>query len=70
MSKNKKSYMNTKGIINEGFFQNLMKLLLKGRISKAISMFDDNPQLEKATKDVNKALDDYRKILKKQGYRY
>tara|TARA_Y100001963_G_C6398697_1_gene273081 strand:- start:205 stop:414 length:210 start_codon:yes stop_codon:yes gene_type:complete len=67
---NKKSYMNHKGILNEGFLENVFKLLLKGRINKVSKMFDNNPHLEKATKQYKKAQDDYVKILKKQGYKY
>lgn len=62
--------MNHKGILNEGFLENVFKLLLKGRINKVSKMFDNNPHLEKATKQYKKAQDDYVKILKKQGYKY
>ena len=67
---NRKSYMNRQGILKEGFLENIFKLLLKGRINKVQRMFDNNPHLEKATKQYKKAQDDYVKILKKQGYKY
>ena len=63
MSK-KKSYMNNQNIITESMLEKLFGLLLKGRLNKVRKMFDDNPHLQRATKEYKKAQDRYVKQLK------
>ena len=59
--------MNTDGIITEGMFEKIFKYLLQGRMRKVEKILGNNPYLKKATKDTQKALDNYKKTLKKYG---
>jgi len=62
----KKSYMNTKNIIKEGFFEKLLKNLLPSSAKKAIT----NAYIKKKKSDIQKAEQDLKKSYQKSEKLY